>query len=56
MNFYDTIETYLKNDMRKNHRKWKKRECWELPTMRECEPAIKCMKNNKSPGQDGRIL
>ena len=30
-----------------------KRECDELPTMRECETAIKCRKNNKSPGQDG---
>lgn len=47
----DAIETYLKNIKCEKTTENDKREYDELPTMRECETAIKCMKNIKSPGQ-----
>ena len=47
------VDTYLQNIECLSVTENEKDDCDNLPSLTECENAIKLMKNNKSPGLDG---
>ena len=47
------VDTYLQNVECLSVTEKEKDDCDNLPSLNECENAIKLMKNNKSPGLDG---
>ena len=47
------IDAYLENVECISVTEHEKQECDSLPSLIECENAMKLMKNNKSPGLDG---